>query len=119
MQHLAKGGLEQGETHLYNQERHDECRNIFNSSMAKGMVVIRWFFRHFDSHEPNDGGRCIRQVIECIRHDRYTVHQDSNKKLGCKKQQVAADSHHAGQRPISRPYLHILHIIMVFHKFSY
>ena len=116
MQYLAKGGLKQGKAHLYDQECHDEGCDIFYSAVTKGMVVIRWFFRHLDTHKSNNGWGCIRQIIKRIRHNRYTVHQDADTKLGYKKKQVTADSHHAGQCPISRPYTYILHIVMIFNK---
>ena len=87
--------------------------------MSKGMVVIRWLFRHLNADKADNGRGCIGQVIKCICHDRDAVYQYPNHQLGCKQKKVAENPHPACKGAILCPDLVFLHLFMILNKMFY
>ena len=63
--------------------------------MPERMLFVGRFVCHLDTDEA-DHRRCrVREVVECIRHNRQRVHSGTDQQLCRKQQNVAADSHDA------------------------
>ena len=52
------------------------------------MVRVRLLSRHFETCQRNDGGCCIRQVVECIRRDGDGMTEKACQSLGSEQDQV-------------------------------
>ena len=93
MKDLSHRCFKQRKAHLDDQKCHDKSRNIFNSSVSKGVIRIGRLTCHLHADKADDGGGRIGQVVKCICHNRNAVYQKPDKKLGSKEKKIAEDSY--------------------------
>ena len=71
MQDFKKGRLYKLKSHQQDQKGNQQPCEIFDSSMAEGMLRIRLLPGHFKSDQCEQGGTGIGKVVEGIRGNGY------------------------------------------------
>ena len=78
----------------------DESRDVFDSAVSEGVVLVGLLLRHTEADERNDGRACIGQVVEGVRHNGDCTAEQTCKKFDAEKNEIQDNSQRAAERAV-------------------
>ena len=94
--------------------KNDQCDHdrteVFDPPVPERMIFIRFFFRQFDAQYRDHRTECIRQIVDCIQHDRNRTGYQTCSRLKCRKKNIGTDPYDAGSCDRFFPFLIICHL---------
>lgn len=97
---LFHGGFAELEADEDDDHGNDESRDVLDSAVSEGVVLVGLLLRHTEADERDDGGACVGQIVEGIRHDGDRTAEQTCKKFNAEKDEVQNNSQRTAQRAV-------------------
>ena len=78
----------------------DESRDIFDSAVSEGVVLVGLLLRHTEADERDDGRTRVGQVVEGVRHDGNCTAEKTCKKFNAEKNEIQDNSQRTAERAV-------------------
>ena len=116
MHDFGHGTFQQFRTHQQDNHGHKQSGYIFDSAMAEGMTGVRLLAGHPETYKSNDGGTCIREVVESVCSNGNGIADSSGDKFPGEETEIQENAHSAAQNAVCLPNGRVLSIDSVFNE---
>ena len=97
----GQGALDELHPHEQDEEGDDEGRQILRPAVAEGVVRVRLLPGEEEAPQRDQGGACVRQVVEAVRLDGQRADQDPQDDLEGAEHQIEEDAHAAADHAVA------------------
>jgi hypothetical protein len=80
----------------------DDRREVLDAPIAKGVLAVGLLAGKLGAHDGDDGRRGVRQVVDGVEHDGDGVHEQAERRLEGREQDVCHDARRSRARPARR-----------------